>query len=468
MKLHKGLKLTLKITASFIVLAIALFFAREFISNIMLRVRLLGINPAGKKNRVLVVAPHCDDEALGSAEFIKKTLKNDGSVKVVLITNGDGFKSALQFDYLNIHPEPADYIRFGYERQKESLKALKILGLNEDNVIFLGYPDGGIAYLFHANWDKSNPYTSSDTAADKSPYSNSFTKGSLYCGENLESDIEKIISDYKPDYIIYPHPNDRHPDHMAVNAFVKYAITKLDYKPDKELLYLVHRGDWPTPLKRDTNMYLVPPAKLIGTGTKWHALDLNNDDISEKSEVIHCYKTQVKVLAPLMTAFERKNELFGKYSNITLYSAGRDDSSIAPETSNLVITNPKQDTLGLEIAKGANILEIHAEKSKQNNIHIFAVLDDEYDKFVQYNLDVIYFKGTETKRLNILFKNNKISETKQEEKIINKSKGKTLHFIIPDDLNRVSSHVFINMNSSVGDRIMNRTAWRMMDNHAEK
>lgn len=471
MKLENGLKLTLKIVGTFIVLAVVLFFAREFVSNILLRISLTRINPAGKGDRVLVVAPHSDDEALGSAEFIKKTLANGGSVKVVLVTNGDGFKSALQFDYLNIHPKAADYIKFGYERQKETLKALKRLGLSEDNVIFLGYPDGGLAYLFYTNWDKSEPYTSTDTAANRSPYNNSFTKGAVYSGESLEADLEKIISGYKPNYIIYPHPNDRHPDHMAVNAFIKYTITKLNYKPDKELLYLVHRGDWPTPLKRATNMYLVPPAKLANTGTNWYALDMDNTDISEKSEVIHYYKTQIKVLAPLMTAFERKNELFGEYSNVTLYSAGKNDDSIVPDTSNLVIINPKQDTLGLEIAKGANILEVHAEKSNTNSIHVFAVLDDEFDSYLQYNLNVIYFKGNETKRLNILFKENKIFSMStgmksmvQEDRIINKSKDNILHFIIPDTLSGEFDYAFISMRSSVGDRVMNKTAWRMVEN----
>ena len=471
MKLRKNLKLILKVSLSFILLAIVLFFAREYISNIFLKISLTGINPAGKNDRVLVIAPHCDDEVLGSAEFIKKTLKNGGSAKVVLITNGDGFKSAVQFDYLNIHPKPADYIKFGYDRQKESLQALNRLGLSKDNVIFLGYPDGGIANLLYANWDKSNPYTSSDTATDKTPYNNSFTKGALYCGENLETDLEKIITDYKPNYIIYPHPNDRHPDHMAANVFTKYAITKLNYKPDKELLYLVHRGDWPTPLRRDTNMYLVPPAKLANTGTNWFALDLNNTDISEKSEVINYYKTQIKLLAPLMTAFERKNELFGEYSNITLHSTGKNDDSIAPNDSNIAIINPKQDTLGLEIAKGANILEIHAEKSNINNLHIFAVLDEEFDSYINYNLNIIYFKGAEIKRLNILFKDNKVFKLSTDMKsmvidnnIVNKSKGNVLHFILPDRLNGEFDHVYINMNSSVGDKIINRTAWRMIVN----
>lgn len=53
-------------------------------------------------------------------------------------------------------------------------------------------------------------------------------------------------------------------------------------------------------------MYLVPPAKLANVGTIWHSMDMNASDIAEKSEVIHYYKTQIKILAPLMTAFERK------------------------------------------------------------------------------------------------------------------------------------------------------------------
>lgn len=471
MKLSKGIKLTLKVGLSFIALAVILFFAREFISNIFVRISLTGINSAGKGDRVLVMAPHCDDEVLGSAEFIKKTLKNGGRVKVVLITNGDGFKSALQFDYLDIRPKPADYIRFGYVRQKESETALKRVGLSKDNVSFLGYPDGGIAYLFYTNWSKSEPYKSSDTATDRTPYNNSFTKGALYCGENLQADIEKIITDYKPNYIIYPHPNDRHPDHMAVNAFTKYTITKLNYKPDKELLYLVHRGDWPTPLKRDTNMYLVPPAKLVNTGTDWHALKLNNAEISEKSDTINCYKTQIKILAPLLNAFERKNELFGEYGNVTLVSRGKSDDSIVSDTSNMVIINPKQDTLGLEIAKGANILEIHAEKSNTNNLHILAVLDDDFDRYIQYSLNLIYFKGNEVKRLNILFNNNKVFNMStgsksmvEDTSITNKSKGNILHFIIPDTISGEFHHAFTNMYSSVEDRVMDRTAWRMIDN----
>ncbi|MGE5627229.1 MAG: PIG-L deacetylase family protein [Solirubrobacterales bacterium] len=465
MRILKDIKFILYISISVLLLGITVFFAREFISNLFFRMNLPDFNPASKSDRVLVIAPHCDDEVLGSAEFIKKTIKEGGNVKVAFITNGDGFKSALQVDYFEASPKPIEYINFGYERQKESLKALKRLGVDENDVIFLGYPDGGIVQLFNKNWDKDNPYTSIGSKTDKNPYTNSFSKGEVYCGYNLENDLQRIIESYKPTYIIYPHPNDRHPDHLASNAFVKYAVTKLNYNPSRELLYLVHRGDWPTPLKRDTNMYLVPPAKLANTGTSWYALDMDSTDIEEKTEVIHYFNTQIKLLGPLMTAFERRNELFGVYGNAALKNTGGKDDNIVPSPSNLIIANPKEDTLGVEVIKGANIISINAERSASKSIHIFAVLDDEYDKYVEYNLGLIFFNVTDTKRLNISLKNNKIFDTNTGAEFLveNKSKGNILHLIIPENLTGEFQHMFINMNTFAGGKVLNRTAWRMVE-----
>ncbi len=41
--------------------------------------------------RLLVVAPHPDDETLGAGGLIQRVLENHGQVRVVLITAGDGF-----------------------------------------------------------------------------------------------------------------------------------------------------------------------------------------------------------------------------------------------------------------------------------------------------------------------------------------------------------------------------------------
>ena len=80
--------------------------------------------------------------------------------------------------------------------------------------------------------------------ATKTP-SGSCSEGASYVGENIASDIRRIIADFKPAIVLMPHPNDRHPDHFSIYAFVKYVLVKLNDKPEKELLYLVHRGICP-------------------------------------------------------------------------------------------------------------------------------------------------------------------------------------------------------------------------------
>lgn len=244
-RLHKLIILVLLISAA---LFLSAFFLREYISNYLVKLNLEDVELPGEGSRVLIFAPHNDDEVLGAGMLINKVLQNKGQVKVVMLTNGDGYKNAIAFDYLNLNPKPADYINFGYNRQKETIRALEILGLPKEDIIFLGYPDGGISYLWNTNWEKTNPFTSSFTQTYTSPYSNSYTRYAVYSGESLASDIIDIINQYKPTHVIYPHPNDRHPDHWATNCFVKYALAQSGYSPISEWLYLVHRGDWPTPM----------------------------------------------------------------------------------------------------------------------------------------------------------------------------------------------------------------------------
>ncbi|MDI3529439.1 MAG: N-acetylglucosamine malate deacetylase 2 [Thermoanaerobacter sp.] len=97
--------------------------------------------------RVLVFAPHPDDETLASAGLIQDTMRYGGEVKVVIITNGGSFKRAVIENYDIPFPTPHDFLRLGYDRQKETLSTLKYLGVKEENIIFLGYPDKGLVYL---------------------------------------------------------------------------------------------------------------------------------------------------------------------------------------------------------------------------------------------------------------------------------------------------------------------------------
>ena len=87
-------------------------------------------------HRLLVLAPHCDDETLGSAGMILAARRAGMQVQVVIATNGDGYLFATIQDFRKIYPRPADFIRFGEMRQQESLAALAILGVQKDQVPF--------------------------------------------------------------------------------------------------------------------------------------------------------------------------------------------------------------------------------------------------------------------------------------------------------------------------------------------
>lgn len=470
MKKIKNKKVSIIIILALISFVAISFFLREFISNYAVRLNLNTVEAPGKGARMLVFAPHNDDETLGAGELIKKTIKNGGEVKVVLITNGDGFKQAIQFDYINLNPKPKDYINFGYTRQKETVEALKLSGVSKDNIIFLGYPDGGISYLWNIYWDMNNPYISKHTQSNKSPYINSYTKKASYTGKSIVSDISKIIMEYKPTHIVYPHPNDRHPDHWATNGFVKYALTMMNYKPEKEWLYLVHRGDWPTPMKKETKMYLVPPAKLIGLGTDWNAINMNEDDINEKAAAIHSYKTQIKVLGPLLTAFERRNELLGEYKNVKLLVSNKINEKIELSNANQVILDPLQDAISLKISKGADILGIYLEEGVNKDLNIFLEVDGEIENYTTYNINTILFKDNNIKRLNLQIENGIVlprgiskASIMNVNGIKSEAKGKVLHIIIPNNILGEFNHIFISGNTSIEDRIIDKTAWRMVD-----
>ena len=469
--MKKKVKIVFVFVATAIVFFLATFFGKEFIVNYIESYKLSDIDIPDNNSRILIFAPHNDDEVLGSGELIRAAMQNGGQVKVVLVTNGDGSRSTVEFDYLNINPKGQNYIDLGLRRQQESIEALKILGLDKKNIIFLGYPDGGISRLWNTYWDRSNPYTSPFTGTNKSPYSNSFTPNAIYSGESLMSDLISLINDYNPTHIIYPHPNDRHPDHWAVNCFVKHVLTVLQYKPDYEWLYLVHRGDWPTPMKRDINMYLVPPGKLANTGTKWYGFMINYDDILNKSKAIHAYKSQITTLSPLLTGFERKNELFGVYDNVQLIRGAREDVDIDPNVNNKLIIDPLKDTLTLEINKNADLSAVYGEISKAGNLHVFIEADANIDKKLQYHLELILYGNEKISRLSMEIKDGKATlkhiskqSITNNEGLVVETKGKIIHVLIPDGITGDFKYTFINAYTSKNSSLIDKSAWRMLEN----
>ena len=96
--------------------------------------------------RILIFAPHPDDETLGCGGAIQKALLQGKIVKVVFLTSGDSFGNDYEMTH-TLKDSPKG-VTLGYLRQKEALEATAILGLAKENIIFLGYPDRGLERMW--------------------------------------------------------------------------------------------------------------------------------------------------------------------------------------------------------------------------------------------------------------------------------------------------------------------------------
>ena len=269
--------------------------------------------------RLLVVAPHCDDETLGSAGLIMAAQRAGMEVRVVIATNGDGFFFATAQDFHKIYPSAGDYIRMGEIRQQESLAALKILGVQKQQVTFLSYPDRGTPSEWNDHWSKQDPYRSPYSQDTHSPYPITYNGDSVYAGEDVLADFMSIMENYRPDLIVYPNPDDVHPDHWGVNVFTRLAIAEINHKDPTfspfQLTYLVHRPDFPTVRGLKPAQSLVPPPALLSIYPDWFRFDLTPADVQRKGQAVQAYKSQLPLLHGLLESFVRSNELFASVDN---------------------------------------------------------------------------------------------------------------------------------------------------------
>jgi len=270
-----------------------------------------------KETRLLVIAPHCDDEALGCGGMIHDVIQAGGQVLVVVMTNGDGFTIATEEEFHRLFPTHEDYVNSGYTRQKETIQALNLLGVAEKRILFLGYPDRGLKHLWSDNWNKDQPYQSHYTGNDHSPYNNSYQKNAPYAGQAVLDNLEQIMLNFKPNVIAAPHPADEHPDHAAGWAFAAASFAKLSSSGRISgvhlYTYLVHRGDFPIPHGYKTDALLLPPRPLYqAQHSKWltYPIDSDTEVLKEQSIKKYISQTKVPIMSSLLHSFIRKNELF--------------------------------------------------------------------------------------------------------------------------------------------------------------
>jgi len=142
--------------------------------------------------RVLVLAPHMDDETIGCGGTLVRHVRAGARAHVVFLTDGRaGDGSAPTVSTAARSEVQAQLVG---TRRQEARRALAILGV--DAISFLDAPDGALAQ---------------DRA--------------------VASRLREILAAERPELIYLPHFVEQHPDHVAVSAVLFEALQGLELEP---------------------------------------------------------------------------------------------------------------------------------------------------------------------------------------------------------------------------------------------
>ena len=142
------------------------------------------------KKKIIVVAPHPDDETLGCGGTIAKRLAEGCEIFVIVMTDGRNAFSKL-FGICS-EPNPDEMVRM---RRTEMNRAMKVLGVPVENILFLGVEDGKIE-------------DNVDVLATK---------------------VLEILNELQPVEIYFPYSGDYHRDHRAACLILKDCLKRSSF-----------------------------------------------------------------------------------------------------------------------------------------------------------------------------------------------------------------------------------------------
>jgi LmbE family N-acetylglucosaminyl deacetylase len=142
--------------------------------------------------RLIVFAPHPDDETFGCGGTIVRKLRQGYDVKIVFLT--DGRNAFTKICNIHLNPSPREVINI---RKMEAKKATSVLGVKEDNLEFLGVEDVML--------------NRKDVVVRKN--------------------VAKILKKFNPHEVYFPQPREINSDHREANALIKSLVNELGIRP---------------------------------------------------------------------------------------------------------------------------------------------------------------------------------------------------------------------------------------------
>lgn len=159
--------------------------------------------------RLLVVAPHPDDESLAAGMLIQRTLAQGGRADVLLLTDGDDNPWPQRWLERRLVIDAAARRRWGARRRREVAAALGRLGVPPDHLHAMGWHDMQVTdelRLRHA------------TAL---------------------ASVKRVIERVRPTLVVIPDLGDAHPDHGSAHVLARLALAAAGSTADI-LTYMVH------------------------------------------------------------------------------------------------------------------------------------------------------------------------------------------------------------------------------------
>jgi LmbE family N-acetylglucosaminyl deacetylase len=224
-------------------------------------------------DKVLVVAPHPDDESLGVGGLLQRIFAQKVPVRILFATNGDNNPWAQRYWERKWVIGGIERTRWGQRRREEALRAIGVLGGTSESAKFLNLPDLGTTDLL--------------------------MKGAAGLSDRVAAEIRE----WQPTVALIPTMFDAHPDHSALSVAVSMALDSAEGAPIRALEYLVHKPKAPI---------LQMPMRLL----------LSAEEVERKRRAILCHETQVALSRRRFTSFAKVEEVYFPHDRQTANDFG--------------------------------------------------------------------------------------------------------------------------------------------------
>ncbi|MFZ2492345.1 MAG: PIG-L family deacetylase [Thermoanaerobaculia bacterium] len=198
--------------------------------------------------RLLVLAPHPDDEVIGCGGLVAQHARDGRKIRVVVVTDGGAAAAA------------------GVNREDESRRGLATLGASAAELHFLGFPDRSL-------------------------------------GDSVIPALREHLAAFRPDLILAPSPVEIHPDHVALSRALCALIQQdgslfADLAVTKVAFYEISQ-----PLRPNALVAIDDVAELKYSAIREHRSQIGLRDYAEFARGLNTYRAMTLAESRLAEAY---------------------------------------------------------------------------------------------------------------------------------------------------------------------